>query len=334
MPGSVAVPEKTLEHWSSQYIQAIYRTKAGLWWPATGQDIDFRGLPARPGKAVQLELKTLTIAGTSVYEVHVDLGQLWEYVHKPRGHQPFYAFPHPRPGWDGFLHDVAATEGQPATEAGFSRSGRGLWFAKWMVVLPPTVVASVLGQELTQHGSRDRGTRRLLVRFDRGKASWGSGASDPEVIAWRDFWPQIERCGRPGWPQLIRLPARILRIRNPYSPEQVLALLRTASEEGEAAYQEEQLVTLEPASDGYYQIPAAPGTLSTTKTAGSCPWSTQPPTSSPRASSAERGQLCAFPGHEPGHHATPARTMAGSCPRSAKRHPSTGSPSSQSEAKP
>jgi hypothetical protein len=258
MPGSVAVPEKTLEHWSSQYIQAIYGTKAGLWWPATGQDIDFRGLPARAGKAVQLELKTLTVAGTSAYEVHVDLGQLWEYVHKPRGHQPFYAFPHPRPGWDGLLTDVAIAAGQPVTETGFSRSGRGLWFANWMAVLPSAAVASVLSRELAQHGSRNRGTRRQLVRFDGGKPSWGSGASDPGTVAWRDFWPEIERCGRSGWPQLIRLPAELLRARKPHSPEQIRALLRVAtSEEGRVAFRDDQLVTLEPDADGNYQVPVA-----------------------------------------------------------------------------
>lgn len=258
MPGSVAVPEKTLEHWSSQYIQAIYRTKAGLWWPVTGQDIDFRGLPLRPGKAVQLELKTLTVAGAGAYEVHVDLGQLWEYVYKPSGHQPFYAFPHPRPGWDGFLADVATVEGQPVTEAGYSRSGRGLWFANWMAVLPPAAVASVLSQELARHGSRDRGNRKLLVRFDRGKASWGSGASDREMIAWRDFWPQIERCGRAGWPQLIRVPAGLLRTGGSYSPEQVLTLLRIAArEDGQAVFREDRLVTLEPGPQGAYQVPVA-----------------------------------------------------------------------------
>jgi hypothetical protein len=258
MPGSVAVPEKTLEHWSSQYIQAIYGTKAGLWWPATEQDIDFRGMPAHAGKAVQLELKTLTVAGTSAYEVHVDLGQLWEYVHKPRGHQPFYAFPHPRPGWDGLLADVAIAVGQPVTETGFSRSGRGLWFANWMVVLPSAAVASVLSPELAQHGSRDRGTRGQLVRFDGGKPSWGSGANDPGTVAWRDFWPEIERCGRSGWPQLIRLPAGLLRARNPYSPEQIRALLRVATtEEGRVAFRDDQLVTLEPDADGNYQVPVA-----------------------------------------------------------------------------
>jgi hypothetical protein len=258
MPGSVAVPEKTLEHWASQYLQAIYGTKAGLWWPVNGQDIDFRGLPTRPGKAVQLELKTITVAGRGAYEVHVDLGQLWEYVNKSRGQQPFYVFPHPRPDWDGPLADVAIAEGQPATEAGFSRSGRDLWFANWMVVLPPTAVASVLSQELARHGSRDRGTRRLLVQFDGGKASWGSGASDPGTVAWRDFWPELEFCGRSGWPQLIRLPAGLLRGGNPYSSEQIRALLRVAvSEEGDVAFREDRLVTLEPDADGNYPVPVA-----------------------------------------------------------------------------
>lgn len=256
--GAPAFPQVRAISDSSQYIQAIYGTKAGLWWPVNGQDIDFRSLPARPGKAVQLELKTITHSGRGAYEVHVDLGQLWEYVNKPRGQQPFYTFPHPRPGWDGNLHDVADAEGQPVTEAGFSRSGRGLWFANWMAVLPPTAVAGILSQELARHGSRKRGTRRLLVRFDDGKPSWGSGASDPGMIAWRDFWPELERCGRSGWPQLIRLPAGLLRTGRPYSPDHARQLLHVAmSELGGVSFREDQLVTLEPDANGDYQVPVA-----------------------------------------------------------------------------
>ena len=36
----VSVPEKTLEHWSSQYITYRFGTHAALWWPATGEDIE------------------------------------------------------------------------------------------------------------------------------------------------------------------------------------------------------------------------------------------------------------------------------------------------------
>lgn len=100
-PHSVSVPEKTLEHWSSQYVTYLYRSWAALWWPARGEDIDVRLLPTRPGKAVQLELKTTTVAGLGLHDVSVDLGQLWEYRQRPLGHQPFYAFPWPT--WQGNL---------------------------------------------------------------------------------------------------------------------------------------------------------------------------------------------------------------------------------------
>jgi hypothetical protein len=76
MPGYVSVPEKTLEHWSVQYINNRFHTHAALWWPARGQDINVRWLPARPGKAVQLELKTTTVTGPRSHEVRVDLSQL------------------------------------------------------------------------------------------------------------------------------------------------------------------------------------------------------------------------------------------------------------------
>src|SRR5260370_26716845 len=93
MPRSVSVPEKTLEHWSSQYVIYRYRSKAALWWPASGEDIDVRWLPARPGKVVQLELKTTTPVGAWLHDLQVDLGQLWDNYQLPPGRQPFYAFP-------------------------------------------------------------------------------------------------------------------------------------------------------------------------------------------------------------------------------------------------
>ena len=79
----------------------LYQSWAALWWPTRGQDIDVRWLPTRPGKAVQLELKTTTVAGAGLHDVWVDLGQLWEYRQRPLGHQPFYAFPWPN--WHGNL---------------------------------------------------------------------------------------------------------------------------------------------------------------------------------------------------------------------------------------
>lgn len=265
MPPSVSVPEKTLEHWSSQYVTYRYRSKAALWWPTTGEDIDIRWLPTRPGKAVQLELKTTTVSGVGLglHDVMVDLGQLWEYRHRSLGRQPFYAFPWP--DWGGLLTDAAMAGSRPVTELAFSRSGLGWWFADWMVVLTAAQVEEVLRKELKTHGSRDRGKKKRLVRIDvthsptRPIVTWGSGATPPQLVRWRDFWTALEQCGRVGWPQLIRLPARMVRAQGRYSPSQVADLLRAATDmvaTGEWEH-DGQLVTLEPETDGTYHV--APG---------------------------------------------------------------------------
>jgi hypothetical protein len=60
---NVSVPEKILEHWASLCVAYRYRSLAAQWWPVNGVDIDLQALPAQPGKAIQLELKTITPAG-------------------------------------------------------------------------------------------------------------------------------------------------------------------------------------------------------------------------------------------------------------------------------
>src|SRR2546421_2240289 len=186
MPQSVSVPEKTLEHWASQYVSYRYSSCAALWWPSSREDIDVRWLPTRPGKAVQFELKTTTVAGAGVHDVLVDLGQLWEYRQRPIGHQPFYAFPWP--DWRGDLTAAAIAGGRPVTELAFGRSGPGWWFADWMVVLTSAEVARVLRRELAAHGSPSRGVKRRLVHFDLRKSlnnpavKWGSDATPPAGV--------------------------------------------------------------------------------------------------------------------------------------------------------
>jgi hypothetical protein len=269
MTQSVSVPEKTLEHWSSLYLTYRYRSQASLWWPTRGEDIDVQMLPTTPGKAVQLELKTTTPAGTGLHDANVDLGQLWEYSHKRLGRQPFYAFP--RPDWDGNLAALARTQ-QPrkeVTELAFRRSGPQWWFADWMVVLTTGHVADVLRRELNVHGSRTRGSGKRLVRFDvknPANTVWGdpaSPAAPPEVINWLDFWYELEQCGRHDWPQLIRLPELLVdRRRNDpakdlgvYTREEVAVMLRQAADfprrERNGTV---PLVTLEPVADGVYRI--------------------------------------------------------------------------------
>lgn len=250
----VSIPEKTLEHWSSQYVTYRYRSKAAMWWPATGADIDVRCLPSLPGKAVQLELKTTVVAGSNKHDVMVNLGQLWDYWNLPLPHQPFYVFPWP--DWSGDLEAVAVSSGVSPSELAFSRSGAGWWFADWMVVLTTAQVATVLRTELAAHGSsRRKNSSRRLVQFDMtspaGSPSrlWGSGVAEPDSVPWRQFWTDLQACGGVGWPQLIRLPAALV-VAHEYERFEVAALLAQARDwivERERNVIE--LVTLGPSAD-------------------------------------------------------------------------------------
>jgi hypothetical protein len=252
---TVSVPEKTLEHWASQYVTYRYRSRAGLWWPARGEDVDVRWLPDRPGKIIQLELKTSVVAGRHGHEVHVDLGQLWDYWNRPLGRQPFYVFPDP--DWEGSLEAVATANGVRVSELAFSRSGLGWWFADWMVVLTTQDVVRVLRAELMAHGSSARGSRSRLVRYDDARepslrrVTWGprGGGTPVATTTFRDFWDEIDRCGRGSWPQIVRLQA-VLVHRHWYSRREVLELLRLASVEDDAGI-EPEFVTLEADEDGF-----------------------------------------------------------------------------------
>lgn len=258
MASSVSIPEKTLEHWSSQYVTYRYHSKAALWWPATGEDIDLSWLPKRPGKAVQLELKTTTLAGTGVHDVLIDLGQLWEYHQRPLGQQPFYVFP--CPAWTGDLASAAKAAGRQVTELGFARSGRSWWFANWMTVLTTAQVADVLHAELTTHGTRTRGSKKRLVRFDltastKPAVTWGAGATPPDTVRWREFWPMLERCGKVGWPQLIVLPAQLALTQDGYPRSHVIQLLQQAADLATMPDRDrDEFVALTPEGNDSYQI--------------------------------------------------------------------------------
>lgn len=262
----VSVPEKTLEHWTSQYINSRFSTRAALWWPVSGQDIDIGHLPARPGKAVQLELKTTTVTGPTRHEVLVDLVQLAEYRRRPPGRQPFYVFPWP--DWRGKLEDDAAASGHPVSELAFSRSGPGWWFADWMVAMTPQQVAELLDAELKKHGSSKRRKKSSLVQFEvtapgpgderQTTATWGPGKiriDPPPVIYWTDLWTKLQQCGQAGWPQLIRLPAWMIKTGGSYSYDQIAGMLRNLPEElpfGDAQERDVPLATLEPDAEGNY----------------------------------------------------------------------------------
>lgn len=267
--GSLAVniPEKTLEHWVSMYITYRFRSKAALWWPTQGEDVDVRALPQRPGKAIQLEVKTVSPGAGGSQDVNIDIGQLWEYLRRPC--PPFYVFPWPT--WSGALTVAAAgaTPLVPVTEIAFSRS-QDWWFALWVRVLTAQQVGAVLASELAAHGKRDRGNIKRLVRIrtDGSPPEWGAKgtASPPVAMDWRDFWSTITWCGAPGWPQIIRLPARVLGGGSSFALLQLRAeLVALGSGVRERGGKDAQarssinqvfddLVTLAPVSDGSYTI--------------------------------------------------------------------------------
>lgn len=204
---AVSIPEKTLEQWASMYLTYRFRSKAALWWPTKGEDINVRALPRLPGKAVQLEIKTVTPQASGLQDVVIDVCQLREYLKTPC--PPFYVFPWPN--WRGNLGRAATAASVPVTEVAFSRSG-AWWFAHWAKVLTANQVATVMAPELKALGSSKCRSMKRLLRIDPTntvRPVWGPGPRSrppPDLTDWRLFWNQLVKCGQEGWPQLIRLP--------------------------------------------------------------------------------------------------------------------------------
>ncbi|OZF25542.1 hypothetical protein CH296_27310 [Rhodococcus sp. 14-2496-1d] len=203
----VTVPEKTLEHWISQYIANRYARHAALWWPTQGEDINVGSLPARSGKAIQLEVKTSTVTTTG-HEVLINLEQLEKYLRKRFALQPFYVFP--LPFWQGTLREDAHRRGDEVTEGGFKRSGSPRWFGHWMVVLTTQQVYAAINPRL---GDPEK---KVLARVQPGPygvphVTWpNAGGITPAPVDFPDFWDVLGRCGRPDWPQLVRLPTHLV----------------------------------------------------------------------------------------------------------------------------
>lgn len=207
----VSVPEKTLEHWASIYLTYRYRSKASLWWPASGEDIYVGSLPAVPGKALQLELKTTTLNKKGdVHRVKIDLKQLDHYLALPHWQQPFYVFPMPR--WTDTLKDATAAVGIATSEVGFSRvdaiSLKPWWFANWMVALPAAQVAKILSTQMAAFKAGGKVDADLVTTtFKAGrpqKPVWSDGLRHL-AIPWRTLWKRLEECGAASWPQAVLL---------------------------------------------------------------------------------------------------------------------------------
>lgn len=281
MVNPVALPEKTLEHWASQYVVYRYRSHASLWWPTLGTDVEVRALPKLPGKFVELEMKTCRPPSplSKYQDVSVNLGQLWDYTRRPFGTQPFYVFPWPT--WRGNLEVAARKASKNPSDLAFSRSGTKWWFAEWMVVLTTSQVAAVLRTELAAHGSSTRkNAEARLVRFTvpmnsngTTTAQWGplGSVKAPTCIRWRDFWTQLENCGSQDWPQRVNLPSipkdlgyssvsSALR-RLAVSSRERVAISTTPNDEGQARIVQSdrrqsqvETVTLIAGAEGTFQI--------------------------------------------------------------------------------
>lgn len=252
---AVSVPEKTLEHWVSQYVNYRYRTKAALWWPAQGEDIDVQSLPHLPGKALQLEVKTTTLTKTGRHKVLVDIGQLKDYLSSPV--PAFYVFP--KPTWPGLLTAAASAAGISAPELAFSRISRhgpGWWVADWLIVMTAREVARVLSAEVAAHAGTTRKNFKRLVTFTVSKNGptvpmWAHGLN-PKTYAWRDFWTKLESCGEPGWPQLLRLPAGAAALSHPTQGNIRRAFRQVAEKVVDPGLYDGELVSLIAGADGEY----------------------------------------------------------------------------------
>lgn len=193
-----AIPEKTIEHWVSQYITYRFRSLASLWWPVSGEDVSIESLPRLPSKVLQLELKTASFdpATPEHQTVNVDLAQLAAYVRKRHWEQPYYVYP--IPDWDGTLQATAARFGRSAPESAYRRAGTDWWFGDWTHVAPTSDVV---------HATRHRGRHTAVLASSTRQPDGSMPPAGELGTSWPNFWSAVQRCGTPGWPGIVRVPA-------------------------------------------------------------------------------------------------------------------------------
>lgn len=186
-----AIPEKTLEHWSSMYLARRF-PRCQLWWPSIGEDISIESLPGRPGKSVLLEVKT-TDWSTSRWEhrLTIDVDQLRKYQLSPI---PVY-YVLPMPPWQSVLSDGHAwLAGRPRSDLLNPGSG---WFGDWIYVARAQTLWTWLAA---------RHTQRSATLFSNA-----GGPNDPATIwpvlrpwwTWSTFWDTMARCGSGQMPALL-----------------------------------------------------------------------------------------------------------------------------------
>jgi len=197
----VSLPEKTYEHWLSAYVLYRFLSKAAIWWPVNGNDIEIENIPRRPGKVVNFEVKTASFDSTraETHLVNINLRQLYQYLQLRIGEQPFYVFPIPT--WPGDLTVAARVAGINRSDVGFSRS-QSWWFSEWTFVMSAAHVAQKLGVTPLTVPAHRVGIRQLFTVDSRnGAVQWArQGAAQnppPPTITWkwRAFWSWILKCG-------------------------------------------------------------------------------------------------------------------------------------------
>ncbi len=237
---TTSFPEKTFEHWVSQYITYRFRTHLGQWWPPHGADVEVDPTMLPIGKAIWLELKTATPqpGDPDVHDVVLDVPQLVKY--HAAGIKPPVYYVIPRPGWEGTLGTRSARPwlaGTPRTDLAFTRSGN-LWFGNWTRVIAGWSLYSAL----VRTGSVHQQTAKL-GHWDGTVWTWGpafapTARAHPEW-SWRGFWDAWVRCGDVDMPSAIVLPP-VAAVHSHEDSSPRSDLVRRLKEYGEASRGEDR----------------------------------------------------------------------------------------------
>lgn len=237
VPG--VLPEKTLEHWVSVYINYRYRSHASLWWPADGEDILVQQIPPKPGKFFALELKTASFDPSNPDRTYVtvDVNQLNNYL----ANRSPVAYVFPIPHWPGLLKSQILPRPHRVPDLAFSRTGAPFYFQNWTRVLELADLATLLGARLGQQSARlyridfTPTIHSIGNRDNMPPVHWANGSPAPLLRTLKGYLEHIEQCGGtlPGQNptnQLLRLPQAVTDDRRLIPSEEARRLLQRSND--------------------------------------------------------------------------------------------------------